>query len=187
MVLSIKTTSIHDDDQQQTIENVSNEREYDIENRDTLLLAGAGKQSNLQRANASAGTEPAQGQRHHVEQTSEAVLPSVKSLASRIEQKKGHPAPKPAGSFTIRAASGPPQVSPGKLSQKGGTPAAGIGKEPPQERHKRVLTTLEVKQAPPQRPQVRLCKTLNVNIFSHVHTKRHLVFKSWLSRTTYLR
>ena len=161
MVLSIKTTSIHDNDQQQTTENVPDERKSDIENGDTLLLAGTGKQSNLQKTTVSAGLEPTGGQRQQAEQTTVEAPPSVRSLANNIEQKTGHrpstaaAASKPAGSFTIRAASGPPQVSPGRLSQKGGT-EAGKSVGPSQERHKRVLTTLEVKQAPPQRPQVRL-------------------------------
>ena len=113
------------------------------------------------RLNGTAGIEPTRGQRQQAEQTI-AALPSVRSLANNIEQKTGRTAsapssavPKPAGSFTIRAGSGPPQVSPVRIAQKGGA-AAATGKvdRPSQERHKRVLTTLEVKQPPPQRPQV---------------------------------
>ena len=171
MVLSIKTTSIHDNDQQQTTENVSGEREYDIENGDTVLLPGAGKQASLQKANGTGGFEPTRGQRQQAEQAI-AAPPSVRSLANSIEQKTGRTAsvpssavPKPAGSFTIRAGSGPPQVSPVRIAQKGGAAAAGEVDRPSQERHKRVLTTLEVKQPPPHRPQVEkhyICNSVKI-------------------------
>ena len=160
MVLSIKTTSIHDNDQQQTTQNVSGERESDIENGDTVRLAGASKQASQQKASGTAGFELTRGQRQQAEQTI-AAPPSVRSLANSIEQKAGRTASasssavhKPAGSFTIRAGSGPPQVSPVRIAQKGGAATAGEVDRPSQERHKRVLTTLEVKQPPPQRPQV---------------------------------
>ncbi len=134
---------------------------------DSLLLAGTGKQPGADREE-----EPALGQRQlQAQETLEDTpIPSVRHLAKNLEQKSGPAAvPRPAGSFTLRAGSAP-QGPAGRLlvSQRSGDLARENERHTQEDKHRRVLTTLAVKQSTPSRPQVSPSCRVSFEKFSRV-------------------